>query len=115
MCTFLCCSLQLFLTERQVLMERFLNSVPLFQKKDKKGKDKKKRKDKKSKEKKKEKKKKEKEKKKKEKEKKPERRPFDRDLDLKVNQFDDAMRKRYIKSAQGLGGKFGHSGSGKYL
>ena len=86
-----------------------------MQKKEKKGKDKKKRKGKKTKEKKKEKKKKEKEKKKKEKNKKPERRPFDRDLDLKVNQFDDAMRKRYIKSAQGLGGKFGNSTGGKYL
>ena len=70
--------------------------------------------------KKKEKKKKEKEKKKKkdkEKEKEskaPERRPFDRDLDLKVNRFDDAMKKKYIKSAQGISSNFGH-GSQQYL
>ncbi len=87
----------------------------VLQKKEKKG-NKKSKKDRKSQDRKKEKKKKEKEKKKKGKEKqKAERRPFDRDLDLQVNRFDDAMRKRYIKSAQGLGSKFTHSEKGKYL
>lgn len=43
-----------------------------------------------------------------------ERRPFDREVDLKVNRFDDAMRKQYIKQAQGLSGRFGH-GQTKYV
>lgn len=61
--------------------------------------------------------KKEKKKKKKQKEKekkaakKPERRPFDRDLDLQVNRFDDAQRKMLIKKSQGLNSNFSHGAS----
>ncbi len=78
---------------------------------------KKERKDKKKEKKKKEKEKKKKKDKEKEKEvtqKKPERKPFNREEDLKINRFDDAMKKKYIKSAQGLVGNFGH-GSQQYL
>ena len=87
----------------------------LLQRKDKKRKDKDKKKKEKKKKEKEKKKEKHKKKEKKTEDKKPERRPFDRDLDLKVNQFDDAMRKQYIKKAQGLGSRFGHAGKQKYL
>lgn len=63
----------------------------------------------KKKKKKKEKKKKEKDKRKGKEEKQPERRPFDRDEDLKVNRFDDAQRKALIKRSQELNTKFSHS------
>jgi len=55
-----------------------------------------------------------KEKKDKKKDKPQERRPFDRDVDLQANRFDDARKKAMIKKTAGLEGKFG-SGSSKYL
>ena len=39
---------------------------------------------------------------------KTERRPFDRDEDLKVNRFDNAMRKNLIKKSAVLNTRFGH-------
>ncbi|XP_077988082.1 GPALPP motifs-containing protein 1-like [Glandiceps talaboti] len=44
-----------------------------------------------------------------------ERRPFDRDIDLQVNRFDDAKKKRMMKSAAGLDSKFSHSKDSRYL
>jgi len=43
---------------------------------------------------------------------KDERRPFDRDLDLGVNKFDNAAKKRMLKQAAELGNRFQHSTSG---
>lgn len=43
-----------------------------------------------------------------------ERRPFDRELDLKTNRFDDAMRKQMIKKSQQLNSRFGH-GSQQFI
>lgn len=55
-------------------------------------------------------------KKSKKKEKAPERRPFDRDVDLKVSQMDNAQRQAIIKRSQQLTGRFGHGSSvGKFL
>ncbi|XP_048744717.2 GPALPP motifs-containing protein 1-like [Ostrea edulis] len=55
-------------------------------------------------------------KKKKEEENKPqERRPFDRDLDLQANRFDDAQRKAIIKKSQNLNSRFGHGKDAQYL
>lgn len=34
------------------------------------------------------------------------RRPFDRDIDLRANQFDDAAKKRLLKQSQGLSSRF---------
>ncbi|KAK2174127.1 hypothetical protein NP493_825g02019 [Ridgeia piscesae] len=60
-----------------------------------------------------------KEKKKQKKEKKEEcqttRRPFDRELDMQVNRFDDAQKKSIIKKSQLLNTRFGHSKSGQFL
>lgn len=68
------------------------------------------------KEKKKKRKKEEKEKKKNKRDKDLERRPFDRDVDLKVNRMDDVQRKAIIKRSQQLTGRFGHgSSTGKFL
>lgn len=61
---------------------------------------------------KKEQKKKKKKEKKKNKNKPQERRPFDRDIDLKVNRFDDAMKKAYIKKSQELTSRFKSGGTG---
>ena len=72
--------------------------ISLFQKKEKKEKKKKKKKEK------------EKEKSKDKKEK-TERRPFDRDMDLKANVFDDAKKKALIKKSAVLNTRFGHGGS----
>lgn len=44
-----------------------------------------------------------------------ERRPFDRDLDLQANRFDDAQRKAIIKKSQNLNSRFGHSKDSQYL
>ena len=55
------------------------------------------------------------EKEKNEKETKPARRPFDRDLDMQVNRFDDAQKKSIIKKSQLLNTRFGHSKEGKFL
>ncbi|XP_070538549.1 GPALPP motifs-containing protein 1-like [Ptychodera flava] len=44
-----------------------------------------------------------------------ERRPFDREVDLQVNRFDDAKKKRMMKQAAGLDSKFQHSNSGAYI
>merc|ERR1711935_1012922 len=55
-----------------------------------------------------------KEKKEKEKNKPVERRPFDRDVDLSANRFDDARKKAMIKKTAGLDSKFGH-GTSKYI
>ena len=44
----------------------------------------------------------------------PERRPFDRDLDLQANRFDEAAKKRMLKNAGKLNDKFS-SGNQKYL
>lgn len=58
----------------------------------------------------------EKEKKKNKKDKDLERRPFDRDVDLKVNRMDEVQRKAIIKRSQQLTGRFGHgSSTGKFL
>ena len=76
-------------------------------------KDKKKKKDKKHKKEKKKDKKKSKDKKKEKKKDngdKTERRAFSREEDLKVNRFDDAMRKKLIKKSAELNTKFGHGG-----
>lgn len=43
-----------------------------------------------------------------------ERRPFDRDLDLQANQFDDARKKAILKKSCDLGSRFS-SGHSKYL
>ncbi|OWF53675.1 GPALPP motifs-containing protein 1-like [Mizuhopecten yessoensis] len=43
-----------------------------------------------------------------------ERRPFDRDLDLQVNKFDEAQKKSIIKKSQKLNTRFGH-GSTEFL
>eukprot|EP00092_Neocalanus_flemingeri_P027488 GFUD01029818.1.p1 GENE.GFUD01029818.1~~GFUD01029818.1.p1 ORF type:complete len:307 (+),score=111.15 GFUD01029818.1:159-1079(+) len=43
-----------------------------------------------------------------------ERRPFDRDIDLQANRFDDAVKKRLVKSAAQINDRFG-SGSQKFL
>ncbi|KAI0233946.1 GPALPP motifs-containing protein 1 [Lamellibrachia satsuma] len=60
-----------------------------------------------------------KEKKKQRKEKKEEkklaRRPFDRELDMQVNRFDDAQKKSIIKKSQLLNTRFGHSKTGQFL
>lgn len=42
------------------------------------------------------------------------RRPFSRDLDLKVNRFDEAQKKAILKKAQLLDDRFS-SGHSKYL
>lgn len=42
------------------------------------------------------------------------RRPFDRDIDLKANQFDDAMKKNMLKAAAKIDNRFS-SGSQKFL
>lgn len=55
-----------------------------------------------------------KEKKEKEKNKPVVRRPFDRDVDLQANRFDDARKKAMIKKTAGLESKFGH-GTSKYI
>ncbi|KAB0804945.1 hypothetical protein PPYR_01915 [Photinus pyralis] len=55
-----------------------------------------------------------KEKKKKDTEDGPTRRPFNRDIDLKVNQFDDAQKKSIIKKAMHLDDRFS-SGQSKFL
>nr|XP_002738946.2 PREDICTED: GPALPP motifs-containing protein 1-like [Saccoglossus kowalevskii] len=44
-----------------------------------------------------------------------ERRPFDRERDLNVNQFDDAKKKQMMKRAAGLDNKFSHSKDGVFL
>ncbi|XP_041482617.1 GPALPP motifs-containing protein 1-like [Lytechinus variegatus] len=44
-----------------------------------------------------------------------ERRPFDRDLDLNVNQFDEAKRKLLIKKSAQLNDKFSHGKDKVYL
>lgn len=46
--------------------------------------------------------------------KKPERRPFDRNIDLQVNRFDEAQRKAIFKKAQLLDTRFSQ-GESKYL
>jgi hypothetical protein len=56
--------------------------------------------------------KKEEKKKKKKKDKGEERRPFDRDLDLKVNRFDNAQKQAYIKRSRELGSRFQSGGTG---
>ena len=43
-----------------------------------------------------------------------ERRPFDRDIDLKANRFDDAMKKNMLKAAAKINDRFS-AGSKKYL
>ena len=43
-----------------------------------------------------------------------ERRPFDRDLDLQANRFDEAAKKAMLKNARKLNDKFS-SGNHKYL
>ncbi|XP_033759990.1 GPALPP motifs-containing protein 1-like [Pecten maximus] len=43
-----------------------------------------------------------------------ERRPFDRDIDLQANRFDDAQKKSIIKKSQKLNSRFGH-GSTEFL
>ena len=43
-----------------------------------------------------------------------ERRPFDRDLDLRANVFDEAQRKQMIRKSQQLTNRFGH-GSSQFL
>ena len=43
-----------------------------------------------------------------------ERRPFDRDLDLRANVFDEAQRKLMIRKSQQLTNRFGH-GSSQFL
>ena len=45
---------------------------------------------------------------------KQERRPFNRDIDLKANVFDDAQKKAIYKKAQILDSRFS-SGESKYL
>lgn len=45
---------------------------------------------------------------------KPERRPFDRDVDLQVNRFDEAQKRSIIHKAQLLNSRFS-SGKSKYL
>ena len=42
------------------------------------------------------------------------RRPFDRDIDLKANQFDEAMKKNMLKAAAKIDNRFS-SGSQKFL
>ena len=42
------------------------------------------------------------------------RREFDRDADLKVNQFDEAMKKSVIKRSQQLGTRF-ETGASKFI
>ncbi|NXT77013.1 GPAM1 protein, partial [Zapornia atra] len=44
-----------------------------------------------------------------------ERRPFDRDQDLKVNRFDEAQKKALIKKSRDLNTKFEHSKSNMFL
>jgi len=44
----------------------------------------------------------------------PERRPFDRDIDLQANRFDDAMKKNMLKSAAKIDDRFS-SGNQKFL
>ncbi|XP_072049568.1 uncharacterized protein [Amphiura filiformis] len=44
-----------------------------------------------------------------------ERRPFDRDVDLQVNRFDDARKKNMMKKAGQLGDKFSHSKEKMFL
>lgn len=46
--------------------------------------------------------------------KKKERRPFDRNVDLQVNRFDDAQKKAIYKKAQLLDSRFS-TGESKYL
>ena len=43
-----------------------------------------------------------------------ERRPFDRDIDLHANRFDEAQKKAMIKKSANLDGRF-TSGQSKYL
>ena len=43
-----------------------------------------------------------------------ERRPFDRDIDLKANQFDEAMKKNMLKAAAKIDNRFS-SGTQKFL
>ena len=43
-----------------------------------------------------------------------ERRPFDRDIDLQANRFDEAAKKAMLKNARKLNDKFS-SGNQKYL
>ena len=45
---------------------------------------------------------------------KTERRPFDRDVDLQANRFDEAAKKAMLKNARKLNDKFS-SGNQKYL
>ena len=42
------------------------------------------------------------------------RRDFDREADLKVNRFDDAMKKSVIKRSQQLGSRF-ETGASKFM
>ena len=49
-----------------------------------------------------------------EKDKSKERRPFDRDVDLQANRFDEAQKKAMIKKAANLDNRF-TSGQSKYL
>lgn len=44
-----------------------------------------------------------------------ERRPFDRDADLKVNRFDEAQKKRLVKKSQELNTRFSHSKDRMFL
>ncbi|XP_061165806.1 GPALPP motifs-containing protein 1-like [Saccostrea echinata] len=44
-----------------------------------------------------------------------ERRPFDRDLDLQANRFDEAQRKSIIKKSQNLNSRFSHGKGSQYL
>ncbi|NXS51305.1 GPAM1 protein, partial [Brachypteracias leptosomus] len=50
-----------------------------------------------------------------EKKKPQERRPFDRDQDLKVNQFDEAQKKALIRKSRDLNTKFEHSKGNMFL
>lgn len=44
-----------------------------------------------------------------------ERRPFDRDMDLQVNRFDEAQKKRLLKKSQELNTRFSHSKDRMFL
>lgn len=44
-----------------------------------------------------------------------ERRPFDREVDLQVNRFDDTQRKAIIKKSRNLDTRFSHGGGSQFL
>lgn len=44
-----------------------------------------------------------------------ERRPFDRDQDLKVHRFDEAQKKALIRKSRDLNSKFEHSKGNMFL